>query len=144
MKAIVLSGTCMLLAALGAAAAGAAEADSPVDRGAASFRVYCAGCHGSGGRGDGVAARDLEPPPPDLTRLADRNDGEFPAERTRRVIDGRDEIPAHGPRSMPVWGLTFRDPGRDDDQRTEIAQRILELTLFLESIQVSESEGSDS
>jgi putative copper export protein/mono/diheme cytochrome c family protein len=35
--------------------------------GAELYAQHCAGCHGPHGRGDGVRARDLLPPPPDLT-----------------------------------------------------------------------------
>ena len=35
--------------------------------GADLYAQHCAGCHGPRGRGDGPAAKDLQPPPPDLT-----------------------------------------------------------------------------
>jgi putative copper resistance protein D len=35
--------------------------------GADLYAQRCAGCHGPSGRGDGPAAKDLQPPPPDLT-----------------------------------------------------------------------------
>jgi high-affinity iron transporter len=37
---------------------------------AADFAAHCAACHGAGGRGDGPAAKDLTPPPTDLTDAA--------------------------------------------------------------------------
>ena len=37
------------------------------DRGAQVFSAYCAVCHGPEGKGDGPAAAELVPPPPDLT-----------------------------------------------------------------------------
>jgi hypothetical protein len=36
---------------------------------------------------------------------------------------------------MPVWGIGFRDPGRDSDQEAEVRQRILDLVAFIASIQ---------
>jgi high-affinity iron transporter len=36
----------------------------------ADYAVRCAACHGAAGRGDGPAARGLEPPPADLTNAA--------------------------------------------------------------------------
>jgi mono/diheme cytochrome c family protein len=35
--------------------------------GAELYSQHCAGCHGQRGRGDGPVAKDLQPPPPDLT-----------------------------------------------------------------------------
>ena len=37
-----------------------------------SYRLYCASCHGPGGRGDGPRASELPRPPADLTRLHER------------------------------------------------------------------------
>lgn len=36
-------------------------------QGAALFATHCAGCHGPGGKGDGPAGKDLNPPPSDMT-----------------------------------------------------------------------------
>jgi hypothetical protein len=44
--------------------------------------------------------------PPDLTRIAARNNGVFPAERVRQIILGKGPA-AHGERNMPVWGDVF-------------------------------------
>lgn len=45
-------------------------ADTPAvrERGKALFERNCASCHGSAGRGDGPAARGLDPPPRNFTR----------------------------------------------------------------------------
>ena len=42
------------------------------------FVRYCSACHGVEGRGDGPAASVLQPPPADLTRIAQRRGGHFP------------------------------------------------------------------
>ena len=39
------------------------------------FTQYCASCHGKEAKGDGPASAALNTPPPDLTRLAKKNDG---------------------------------------------------------------------
>jgi len=75
--------------------------------GAALYRVHCASCHGETGEGNGPVAASLSPPPADLTRLAERNAGEFPESEVLGTIDGRYEVGAHGPRDMPVWGAVF-------------------------------------
>lgn len=70
----------------------------------ADYQRYCQSCHGKEGRGDGSVAKWLKVPPPDLTQLSERHDGVFPAERAMRVVDGREEVKAHGRREMPIWG----------------------------------------
>jgi len=47
--------------------------------GAALFAQHCASCHGPQGQGDGPAAKDLTPPPPDLTaaHISQHRDGDL-------------------------------------------------------------------
>jgi mono/diheme cytochrome c family protein len=110
------------------------EQEDRAGRGGQSYRIYCASCHGTGGEGDGPMARALHEPPADLTRISERY-GSFPEERIAAVIDGRFEVLSHGPGSMPVWGLSFQDAGRDMDQEREVQERIRDLVAYLESIQ---------
>lgn len=112
----------------------AAPQEGSVARGRVSFRIYCASCHGATAQGNGPVGAYLKIPPADLTRLAAKNKGEFPADRVAASIDGR-EVPSHGPRDMPVWGLSFQTPEKDSDQEAEVRLRILDLTAFLRSIQ---------
>jgi hypothetical protein len=44
----------------------------------------------------------------------------------------------HGAREMPVWGHTFQDRDRDNDQEPEVAERIKDLVAFVQSIQIQE------
>lgn len=97
--------------------------------GAALFRAYCATCHGTAGRGDGVMAGQLRRMPPDLSTFATRNGGVFPAERLRQVIDGTG-VAAHGSRDMPVWGTVFKRSSDGDG-----AARIDAIVRFLEGLQ---------
>ena len=71
------------------------------------FVRYCSACHGVEGRGDGPTASALQPPPADLTRIAQRRGGHFPVAEITAYIDGRIGVPAHGRRDMPVWGERF-------------------------------------
>ena len=74
-----------------------------------SFQLYCAPCHGTDTRGNGPVAPALKTAPPDLTQLARRNGGAFPADRVRAFVTGIGRtLPTHGPAEMPVWGPTFR------------------------------------
>jgi len=74
--------------------------------------------------------------PPDLRQLRKRNTGTFPFWQLYRVIDGRQEVMAHGSRDMPIWGEVFilqEDGAIADDARA--IGRILQLLYYLESIQ---------
>lgn len=107
-------------------------------RGRNTFRIYCASCHGATAKGNGPVGAYLKIPPADLTRLAAENQGTFPTDRAYSIIDGRDAgVPSHGPRDMPVWGLSFQTPEKDTDQESEVRGRILDLVAFLRSIQGS-------
>lgn len=75
---------------------------------AALYKASCAPCHGMAGDGDGPVAAVLASEVPRLDDLTRRNEGEYPADYVRDVIDGRSEIGAHGSREMPVWGLRFQ------------------------------------
>lgn len=72
------------------------------------YQSNCAACHGKSGKGDGPKAASLPVRPANLTLLAKRNGGIFPADRVRAVIDGRTEVAAHGSREMPVWAMEFQ------------------------------------
>ena len=53
------------------------------------YEQWCSSCHGVGGRGDGPVSSLIKISVPDLTRVAQRDGGEFPVEDVRRTIDGR-------------------------------------------------------
>jgi mono/diheme cytochrome c family protein len=101
--------------------------------GAYLYRVFCASCHGEGGRGDGAVADLLKKPPSDLTRLASRSGGVFPREAVIRTIDGRTLVPAHGTLDMPVWGDRLKI--NEGDNERIVAQRLEAIASHLESIQ---------
>jgi hypothetical protein len=71
---------------------------------------------------------------PDLTRIAQRHDGEFLTEQVRHTIDGRFERPAHGLPYMPVWGLKFHD-GENAAESTGGDSIVDRLVTYLRSIQ---------
>jgi len=105
------------------------------------FARYCASCHGTGGRGDGPAASALSKPPADLTRIAARRAGVFPAGEIAATIDGRFELPAHGSRDMPIWGRRLAEPIAEDAQGDEVARGRIDLLVeYLQSIQVDVGE----
>lgn len=139
---IRLTGMPAAMAVLGLvlmAAPAAAEEDII---GSAEFLNSCAPCHGAGGRGDGPVAEHLNVKPGDLTKLAEKNDGQFPFLKAFHIIDGRTMLSGHGTRTMPIWGQRYRIEAGGDEQpinrmatETMIRARVLELVNYLEAIQ---------
>ena len=131
----------LFLAALLACAAEPAPAPADpnpmlIEVGRSEFGQYCAACHGRDARGDGPAASALVKPPADLTHIAARRGGVFPADEVAAWIDGRLAPPAHGTREMPVWGVRFAE-GLPQGELTQdlVRGRILTLVEYLRSIQ---------
>jgi mono/diheme cytochrome c family protein len=93
-----------------------------LDRGEREYLSRCAACHGVGGKGNGPLATQLKIAPTDLTRLAELNGGTFPQSAVNEKIDGRQEVEAHGPRDMPVWGYRYM---RGDDIGRKTRQQAL-------------------
>jgi mono/diheme cytochrome c family protein len=104
--------------------------------GASTFREYCRSCHGSEGKGDGSVGKYLDPKPADLTRISERNKGEFPAEQVQAAIAGGKSIKGHGDSEMPIWGNAFREV-RGGQTEEQVNERIANLVQFLKSIQVT-------
>jgi hypothetical protein len=75
---------------------------------------------------------------PDLTRIAERHQGEFPTENVRRTIDGRWDRREHGARDMPVWGWQLYDSQSQNDAeaRAQVNSMIDRLVAYVRSIQV--------
>jgi mono/diheme cytochrome c family protein len=106
-----------------------------------SFQRYCATCHGRSGKGDGQVAAALKSKPSDLTQLARRNDGLYPADRVRAIVSGYGAaLPAHGPGEMPVWGPIFRALDPSD---VRVAIRIDNIVEYVGKLQ-EPSSGTSS
>jgi mono/diheme cytochrome c family protein len=109
-------------------------------KGRATFRVFCASCHGPKADGKGNVAQYLTVKPADLTQISKRHDGVFPSKLVSQVIAGNQEVRGHGSREMPIWGDVFQsvlasDASRDEAPEERAQRKIRELTAFLESIQ---------
>lgn len=104
-----------------------------VASGKETFLEYCATCHGKTGKGDGPAAFVLRTPAPDLTTLAKRNDGKYPAGSVSAVLTFGRRLGSHGSEDMPIWGPRLKklDPVRDPTGQ----QHIDDLVAYIQSIQ---------
>ena len=96
------------------------------------FNAYCASCHGVDAKGNGPAAAALKNMPADLTALAKKNGGKYPAMRVMSSIQGG-AGGAHGSKDMPVWGPLFLSVS--GGRESTVAQRITNLNGYIESLQ---------
>lgn len=129
---------CLLALGAGIGAASAQAPQAP-QRGVEFYQSACAQCHGNDGKGGGPVAHLLTQRPSDLTTLSRRNNGAFPFVRVGQIIDGREDVVAHGGRDMPFWGAMFgfEAGNRFGDRMREayVQGRVYELVLYLNSIQ---------
>lgn len=139
-KTALIHASSVLLMATTAASSFAG--DPPVDVGKGEYDAACAVCHGITGKGNGPVAGQLTAPTPDLSVLAKNNSGVFPFDRVYQIIDGRQEIKAHGPRDMPIWGRAFRmqtsaffENYPAHDKESGARSRILALTEYVYRLQ---------
>jgi mono/diheme cytochrome c family protein len=117
--------------------------EEPIEEiGKQEFIRSCAACHGESGKGDGLVAELLLVRPPDLTLIRERHGGKFPASWVYRIIDGRNDLRAHGREEMPIWGDRYRaDALRgvplplNVDADAVVHGRILSLVFYLDLIQ---------
>lgn len=95
----------------------------------------CAVCHGTDGKGNGPppVASSFTGSPPDLTALAQRDNGEFPEAYVADVLRNGVKMRDHSPAEMPVWGTIFQSMAKSDE--TQVKLRITNLTNYLKSIQ---------
>ena len=100
------------------------------------FEQNCAVCHGTAGRGDGLIADQLDPSPPDLTRITFRERDVFPRTRVLSVIDGYTrQAPDE---KMPEFGLLLEGETvpvvLEDGKMSPVPRPLAALLVYLESI----------
>jgi mono/diheme cytochrome c family protein len=130
----------MVFSALAAGQQGGAETKSTAPAKSESisgkqlFVSYCAMCHGTDAKGGGPFSPQLKVWPPDLTQLAKKNNGTYPAMHVAEVIDGEfGKSAAHGSREMPIWGPVFRSMAHGHNDSAQL--RINSIVRYLESLQ---------
>ncbi len=112
-----------------------------MDVGKREYDSNCIVCHGPKGKGDGAYREMLKTRVPDITLLSKNNGGVFPLARVYEIIDGRQQIPSHGTREMPIWGTEYAGRGApvsDDyayDAEPFVRSRILALIDYLYRLQ---------
>ncbi len=97
------------------------------------FVQYCAPCHGADGRGNGPAASAMKSQPTDLTQLARKHDGKYPANNVASVLKFGGGPGVHGSAEMPVWGPLLQSLDKFHD--TVVQQRISNIVSYIETIQ---------
>ncbi|HEY1484081.1 MAG TPA: cytochrome c [Candidatus Acidoferrum sp.] len=97
------------------------------------FAAYCVGCHGADGLGYGRYSGDCTVPPSDLTQLARKNHGIYPAEKVRQILrEGTGQAPA-GRGYMPIWEPLLKVLNGDAPGVTEV--RIRSLVEYVRTLQ---------
>ena len=142
-KGIILLGTLMVAAGFGTAQEKTdrkpAVKNAPIKQtsptsGKEMFTQYCAPCHGVDARGTGPAASAMKVAPSDLTQLAKKHDGKYPANAVAAVLKFGNGPGAHGSAEMPVWGPLFHSLDKYHD--AAVQQRIANIVNYIETLQV--------
>jgi mono/diheme cytochrome c family protein len=137
LKAVLLF---LLLSALAAGrqstndAKGSAPSQNEPISGKQLYVSYCSMCHGTDAKGGGPFSPQLKVWPPDLTQLARKNNGTYPAMRVSEMIDGEfGKGSAHGAREMPIWGPVFRSMAHGHNDSAQL--RINNVVKYVELLQ---------
>ena len=97
------------------------------------FNSYCAVCHGIDAKGGGPAAAALKTAPADLTLLARKNDGKYPAAHVAASIRGESIMASHGSKDMPMWGPLFSSISQGHESLVQ--QRVANLVDYIQTLQ---------
>jgi hypothetical protein len=104
-----------------------------------TYRLFCVGCHGADGRGDGDVAAAMEIPVGDLTLIARNSGGVFPLDEVAAAIAGTSEVSGHKRLAMEPWAKMFAEEFKQFAAEMAVNQlvsrRIDHLVAYLQSIQ---------
>jgi len=107
--------------------------NAPSNSGKEMFNSYCAVCHGKDAKGNGPAASAMKTAPTDLTKLAQKEGGKYPAAHVAAVLRGQASTPSHGSQDMPIWGPLFSSLSQG--RQGMVQQRITNLVTYIEGLQ---------
>jgi mono/diheme cytochrome c family protein len=106
---------------------------APVSSGKDMFNSYCAVCHGTDAKGAGPAASAMKTNPVDLTALAKKSGGKYPASHVAAVLRGQAITASHGSQDMPIWGPLFSSIS--EGHEAQVQQRISNLVEYIGTLQ---------
>ncbi len=106
---------------------------APMNSGKDMFNSYCAVCHGTDAKGAGPAASAMKTNPVDLTALAKKSGGKYPASHVASVLRGQAITASHGSQDMPIWGPLFSSISQGHE--AQVQQRIANLVNYVETLQ---------
>jgi len=137
-KTMILLGTLVVATSLCPAQEKPVVKQAPIKQtspasGKEMYTQYCAPCHGIDGKGGGPAASAMKVPPTDLTQLAKKHEGKYPANSVASALKFGSGPGAHGSAEMPVWGPLFQSLDKYHD--TAVQQRISNLVSYIETLQ---------
>ncbi|MGZ7099675.1 MAG: c-type cytochrome, partial [Candidatus Angelobacter sp.] len=75
----------------------------------------------------------MKTPPTDLTLLAKKDGGKYPAAHVAAVIRGQATTPSHGSEEMPVWGPLFSSISQGHP--AQVQQRVANLVAYIGTLQ---------
>jgi mono/diheme cytochrome c family protein len=104
-----------------------------VAAGKETFLKYCTSCHGENGTGNGPAAVALKPPPSDLTTIAKRHEGKFPAGYVGALLKFGTSLASHGSEDMPIWRSRFKELDAVRDPTGQ--QHVDDVVAYIASLQ---------
>ena len=129
MKRLTLLAAACAVALATARVGAQAPRDPESYSGSADYQVFCASCHGASAKGDGTLAGSLRKRPADLTQLAKKHDGVYPADAVFTAIEG-----GHEKNDMPAWAAVLERS--QESLGPEAARaRIRSLVNYLETLQ---------
>jgi mono/diheme cytochrome c family protein len=103
------------------------------------YRLFCVGCHGDDGSGNGEVAVAFQIPVGDLTLIARRNGGEFPTGEVAAAIAGNSDVSGHKAFAMQPWAEMFKQEferfAAEMAVNQLVSRRIDHLVEYLRSIQ---------
>ncbi|OFW02571.1 MAG: hypothetical protein A3I61_17360 [Acidobacteria bacterium RIFCSPLOWO2_02_FULL_68_18] len=109
-------------------------AGEALSSGRATFRQFCAPCHGPNGKGNGAVAPLLRKAPADLTQIRRRYNGIFPQADLEATLlaTSRDRTPLRLGTDELLWGPVFQSLSATPESARA---RVVELLTYLESVQ---------
>ena len=102
------------------------------------YLQHCVSCHGVDGKGDGPVAARLSTPPADLTRIAARRDGVWPAFEVMTILSGysRNILPREDmPIIVDLLDNEMSEFDRGNGETILMPTKLIAIASYLETLQ---------